>query len=380
MIPILFVLPWAGIATFLLIVVRRARQLPTVAVCDHDGAPKVSVIIPARNEAENIEACLGSLTKSSYPNFEIIVVNDRTEDRTAELARAVPPGNAKRLVVIDGVALPRGWLGKPWACQQGARSSSAQLLLFVDADTTHGESLLTRSVTELQNEGADLLNVIGYQVMGSFWERLVQPQIFMSVICRHPDLERSAGSSRWQDGIANGQFMLMKQESYVAIGGHESVRDRVLEDLALAQLVKRHGQTLIVRLAMDDLATRMHRSLTDLIKGWSRLMQVGSIQGQSLVPSFSLMTIGNLLLWVMPPVILMSILLGVDGEAFLIWSSVVCGLSILIHASFLKALRAPIYYALLYPLGSLIVVYIMVRSRVHAGDVEWKGRSYAVSK
>lgn len=106
MIPILFVLPWAGIAAFLLIVVRRARQLPTVAVCDHDRAPKVSVIIPARNEAENIEACLASLTKSSYPNFEIIVVNDRTEDRTAELARAVLRKNAKRLVVVDGVALP----------------------------------------------------------------------------------------------------------------------------------------------------------------------------------------------------------------------------------------------------------------------------------
>ena len=380
MIPILFVLPWAVTVVFLLIVVKRARLLPTGTVFDREGAPKVSVIIPARNEAENIEACLGSLTKSSYPNFEIIVVNDRSEDRTAELARAVPRGNAKRLVVIDGVALPRGWFGKPWACQQGARLSSAQLLLFVDADTTHGESLLSRSVTELQNEGADLLNVIGYQVMGSFWECLVQPQIFMSVVFRHPDLERSAGSTRWQDGIANGQFMLMKQESYRASGGHESVRDRVLEDLALAQLVKRHGQTLVIRLAMDDLATRMHRSLTDLIKGWSRLIQVGSIQGQSLVPSFSLMVIGNLLLWVMPPVILMSTLLGMGGEAFLIWSSVVCGLSVLIHASFLKALKAPTYYALLYPLGSLIVVHIMVRSRMHAGDVEWKGRSYAVSK
>ena len=375
---ILLVLPWAGIIAFLLLIVRPVRQLTNITSLDPERAPSVGVIIPARNEAENIEECLASLTKSRYPNFEIIVVDDRSEDGTAELARTVPAGNAKRLVVIDGEALPQGWLGKPWACQQGARVTSAELLLFADADTTHGENLLSRSITELQNKDADLLNVLGLQVMESFWEYLVQPQIFLAVVFRHPDLERSARSSQWQDGVANGQFMLMPRTSYEAIGGHESVRDRVLEDLALAQTVKRHGRTLVVRMAMDALRTRMYRSLTSMIAGWSRLIQMGAVQGQPLVASFGAVTVTTLCFWIVPPLMLISALAGFGGETLLIWSALVYGLSVGIHAAFLNFLGGPTYYAVFYPLGSFVVIYIMIRSKIRAGDVEWKGRRYKV--
>ena len=376
---ILLALPWAGIIAFLLLIVKPVRQLTNITSLDLERAPSVGVIIPARNESENIEECLASLTKSRYPNFEIIIVDDRSEDGTAELARTVPPGNAKRLVVIDGEALPEGWLGKPWACQQGARTTSAELLVFADADTMHGDRLLSRSITELQNEDADLLNVLGFQVMESFWERLVQPQIFLAVVFRHPDLERSARSSQWQDGVANGQFMLMPRTSYEAIGGHESVRDRVLEDLALAQTVKRHGRTFVIRMAMDDLTTRMYHSLGGLIAGWSRLIQMGSTQGQPLVSSFGVVTVATFCFWIVPPLMLLSALLGFGGETLLIWSALVCSLSVGIHAAFLHFLGAPAYYAVFYPLGSFVVLYIMIRSKVRASDVEWKGRRYTVS-
>ena len=375
---ILLVLPWAGIIAFLLLIAKPVRQLTNITSLDPERAPSVGVIIPARNEAENIEECLASLTKSRYPNFEIIVVDDRSEDGTAELARTVPAGNARRLVVIDGEALPQGWLGKPWACQQGARVTSAELLLFADADTTHGDNLLSRSITELQNKDADLLNVLGLQVMESFWEYLVQPQIFLAVVFRHPDLERSARSSQWQDGVANGQFMLMPRTSYEAIGGHESVRDRVLEDLALAQTVKRHGRTLVVRMAMDALRTRMHHSLTGMIAGWSRLIQMGAAQGQPLVASFGAVTVTTLCFWIVPPLMLISALAGFGGETLLIWSALVYGLSVGIHAVFLNFLGGPTYYAVFYPLGSFVVIYIMIRSKIRAGDVEWKGRRYKV--
>lgn len=376
---ILLALPWAGIIAFLLLIVKPVRQLTNITSLDLERAPSVGVIIPARNESENIEECLASLTKSRYPNFEIIVVDDCSEDGTAELARTVPPGNAKRLVVIDGEALPEGWLGKPWACQQGARATSAELLVFADADTTHGDRLLSRSITELQNEDADLLNVLGFQVMESFWECLVQPQIFLAVVFRHPDLERSARSSQWQDGVANGQFMLMPRTSYEAIGGHESVRDRVLEDLALAQTVKRHGRTFVIRMAMDDLTTQMYHSLGGLIAGWSRLIQMGSTQGQHLVSLFGVVAVATFCFWVVPPLMLLSALLGFGGETLLIWSALVCSLSVGIHAAFLHFLGAPAYYAVFYPLGSFVVLYIMIRSKVRASDVEWKGRRYTVS-
>ena len=379
MVSILLALPWVGIIAFLLLIVKPVRQLTTITSLDPARAPSVGVIIPARNEAENIENCLASLTKSRYPNFEIIVVDDRSVDGTAELARTIPPGNAKRLVVMEGEALPEGWLGKPWACQQGARATSADILVFADADTTHGDKLLSRSITELQNTDADLLNVLGSQVIESFWERLVQPQMFLLVLFRHPDLERSARSSQWEDGVANGQFMLMPHTSYEAIGGHESVRDRVLEDLALAQVVKRYGRTFVIRMAMDDLTTRMYQSLTGLIAGWSRLIQMGAAQGQPLVASFGVVTITTLCFWVAPPLMLMLALVGFGGETLLIWSALVSALSIGIHASFLNFLGAPAYYAVFYPLGSVVVIYIMIRSRMHSGDVEWKGRRYKVS-
>ena len=376
---ILLALPWAGIIAFLLLIVKPVKQLISITSFDPARAPSVGVIIPARNEAENIEECLASITKSRYPNFEVIVVDDCSEDGTAELARTIPPGNAKRLVVIDGKALPEGWLGKPWACQQGAGATSAKVLVFADADTMHGDTLLSRSIAELQNADTDLLNVLGLQVMESFWEHLVQPQIFLAVVFRHPDLDRSARSSRWQDGVANGQFMLMPRASYEAIGGHESVRNRVLEDLALAQTVKQNGRTFVIRMAMDDLITHMYRSFTGLVAGWSRLIRMGVAQGQPLVASFGVVTVTTLCFWLVPPLMLILALGGFGGETLLIWSALVYGLSVGIHAFFLNFLGAPVYYAVFYPLGSFMVIYIMIRSRIRAGDVEWKGRRYKVS-
>ena len=379
MIPILLALPWIGIIVFLLFFPRPAKNLPVAAVLDQKNAPSVSVIIPARNEAMNIEACLDSITKSSYPNFEIIVVNDRSEDETATLARSMPHGNAKSLIVIDGEELPEGWLGKPWACYQGARATSSQLLLFTDADTTHGNDLLSRSVSGIQEEEADLLNVIGFQLMESFWECLVQPQIFLMILFYFPNLEQSAQSNRWRDAVANGQFIMMQRASYEAIGGHESVRDRVIEDVALAQLVKKSGGILAIRLAMDDLTTRMYRSLSGLIAGWSRLFRMGAIQGQALLPSLKMVALVSVFLWIMPPIMLISALSGLGGMILLNWSLLVCGISIFIHVTFLYLLGGPVLYAVFYPLGSLMLVYIMILASVRVREVEWKGRKYEVS-
>ena len=146
MTPLLFTLPWLGVLAFLLFGTRVPRELPGADARAAADAPFVSVIVPARNEALNIEACVGSLTASRYPAFEVIVVDDESEDGTGRLARSLSPGNARRLHVIDGEELPPGWLGKPWACRQGAAAAAGELLLFTDADTVHGPELLGRAV------------------------------------------------------------------------------------------------------------------------------------------------------------------------------------------------------------------------------------------
>ena len=187
--PLLLALPWVGVLAFILFVARLPRELPPPG---RSGAakPLVSVIVPARNEAANIETCLRSLAASTYPAFEVIVVDDRSEDGTAQIVRSLGAGNALRLRLVEGAELPAGWLGKPWACRQGAAAAEGGLLLFTDADTRHGPDLLARAVAGLHEEEADLMTLVGKQLMESFWERLVQPQIFMLMVFRFPRFER----------------------------------------------------------------------------------------------------------------------------------------------------------------------------------------------
>lgn len=339
----------------------------------------MSVIVPARNEAVNIEACMRSVTSSRYPAFEVIVVDDRSEDGTADLARSLDAGSARRLRVLDGAELPPGWLGKPWACHQGARVAAGDLLLFTDADTRHDPELLARAVAGAHEEGADLLTVVGRQLMESFWERLVQPQIFMLMLFRFPRLEDTARNPRWRDAIANGQYLLFRRAAYDALGGHESVRDEVVEDLALAQRVKRAGLALRIRGAEAYLATRMYRSLGQIVSGWSKNIVLGGLQSvprwlRPLMPPVSLGV--GVALWIAPPLALVAALAGVGGTALLTWAATACAVSLLIWTFFTRQMGAPLAYGLLYPLGATVGAYIFTRSWARGRRVEWKGRTY----
>jgi chlorobactene glucosyltransferase len=379
MTPLLFALPWLGLLAFVLFVVREPTELPAAPSGDADVASLVSVIVPARDEAHNIEPCLASLTKSTYPAFEVVVVDDRSSDDTARLARSLEAGGARRLVVIDGEELPHGWLGKPWACWQGAQVAEGQLLLFTDADTVHGHDLLGRAVAGLAEERADLLTLMGSQLMETFWEKLVQPQIFLTMVCRFPRFESLVRSSRWREAIANGQFLLFRREVYESFGGHQAVRDEVAEDLALAQVVKRGGHALRIRGARADLATRMYRSLAHLVEGWSKNIVQGGLQTfppwlRPFVAPVSL-TFG-VGLWLVPPVALVLGAVGVIGPGWLAWSASVYGISVVLWGYFMGRMGAPVLYAPLYPLGALVGTYIFVLSWIRGRHVVWKGRSY----
>lgn len=381
-------LPWVALLLFVRYVVRFPRALPSDGRSDSSaGWPTVSVVVPARNEAHNIGRCLETLGRSDYPDFEIIVVDDRSEDATADVARAIGPGRASRLEILSGLPLPDGWLGKPWACQQGAAVAKGDVLLFTDADTTHAPDLLGRAIRGLQEEGAHLLTLVGTQIMDTFWERLVQPHVFLGMLFRFPDFERVAANDRWRDSIANGQFIMMPREAYERVGRHECVRDEVVEDLALAQHVKRAGMRLRVRSAEDALSTRMYRSLGELVAGWSKNLIIG---GQQSVPRWlrpsvaPLAVLGGLGLWVVPPVVLLWIAagwLGIVGEAssaWLAWSAISVASSVALFAKFSVRMGAPARYGLLYPLGASVTTFIFLRSWIQGRNVRWKGRSYRV--
>ena len=261
---LLLALPWVALFAFLVLRVRLPQDLKEAAPA---STPLVSVVVPARNEALNIGTCLRSLTAARYPAFEVVVVDDRSDDGTGDIARGVAPGGARRVRVVTGAPVPPGWLGKPWACAQGARVAEGEILLFTDADTIHEPELLGSAVAALEAEGADTLTVVGRQLMETFWERLVQPQVFLLMLVRFFDPAAAAAKGQWRNSIANGQFLMFRREAYAALGGHEAVRGEVIEDLALAQLLVRRGYRLAMRLAEGMLATRMYRSLGHLAEG-----------------------------------------------------------------------------------------------------------------
>ena len=375
-------LPWIGVVLFVALRVRLAPELPK-----HDelpgagvaGDPLVSVIVPARNEAHNIERLLRSVTAMEGVRFEVLVVDDRSGDGTGELARTAGPGRAERLEVVAGKPLPEGWMGKPWACRQGAERARGDLLLFTDADTVHGPHLLVRAVAELQAEQADALTVAGRQLMESFWERLVQPQIFMSMIFRYPDLSDPIPRHRWRSAIANGQYILFRREAYEALGGHEAVKDAVVEDLRLAQILVRDGWRFRIRRAEDALATRMYRSLGELVAGWSKNVVLGGLQTlprwlRPVTPPAMLLV--GVTLWLAPPVAFGLALIGVGPDGLLAWAAAVTAGSALFWAAVTARFGAPWPYGLLYPVGAAVGSYIVSRSWLGMDRVEWKGRRY----
>lgn len=398
---ILAALPWVASLLFVLFWTRFPRELPTSgrggdpsASGESRESPSVSVVVPARNEEHNIARCVSSLVASDYPDFEIVVVDDRSEDDTARVARGVPVGHARRVRVVEGEPLPDGWLGKPWACLQGARAASGDVLLFTDADTVHAPELLARAIRGLREEDADLLTLVGRQLMETFWERLLQPHVFLAMLFRFPDFERVAGNDRWRDAIANGQYIMMPATSYHRLGGHEAVKDQVVEDLALAQHVKRAGMRLRVRAAEDGLSTRMYRSLGELIEGWSKNLIIG---GQltfprwmrPLIPPVALTM--SVLMWLVPPAVLVGLAVAsaVGGDPFwggpagtppvlFVWATVAVAAGTIQFGYFTRRMGASPWYGLLYPVAAALTTYIFLRSWVRGRNVRWKGRDYRV--
>jgi chlorobactene glucosyltransferase len=390
--PLLLALPWILYGFYIVIRHRTPYKLPPApdggeraSNADADALPNVTVIVPARNEASNIVRCLTALAASDYPDFDVVVVDDRSEDDTAVLAGEVARGSSRSITVIEGKPLPEGWFGKPWACAQGAEAATGDLLLFTDADTIHDPRLLPRAVAAFRDDGADALSVVGRQIMGTFWERVIQPQIFFLLGSRFPNLRKLYGETlsdpaRWREAIANGQFILINRAVYEDLGGHRTVRGEVVEDLRFAQHIVRSGKRLALRDAMDVLATRMYRSLGELVEGWTKNLWTGSrqsvegtIQEALILPAG---VVALVVLWIVPPVTLALALAGVVGTDALLWAGITtfCGWAIWTAAAIF--FKAPWYYGFTFPLGAAMTVFLLVRSALKGSHIEWKGRRY----
>jgi chlorobactene glucosyltransferase len=372
-------LPWIVTPIVTAIRVHNSASLDDENADPPAQPPLVSVVIPARNEARNIERCLRSVLITTYPNLEVIVVDDHSTDDTGGLARTVATENP-RLRVIDNPSLPEGWFGKQWACQNGARAAKGEIICFADADTTHSSDLITRSVNAMFRREADLLSIAGRQELGGFWEKLVQPQMFGLLIIRYGGTESVTNSRRVHDKIANGQCLFVKKAIYDELGGHELVRSHVADDMMMAQRFFASGKKVALEKGMDQLSTRMYTSLSELIHGWGKNVFAGGRDsipmgrlGQAAFPF--LLLLAPMLVFV-PALVLIASVLTHLPHAVLLWSIVSSAALVAWWiAVYIQMEQSPIY-ALLTPIGALVMFYIFARAITRGRRVTWKDRDY----
>ncbi len=377
---ILACLPWVAGP---LLMLARARGSPSVddePAAAPPSPPLVSVIVPARNEAHNIERCVASILGSSWPSLELIVVDDRSEDGTRAIVRAIAERD-QRVRVVSGSPVPEGWFGKQWACAQGAREARGSTLIFTDADTAHASDLIPRTMHAMSARSLDFYTVGGFQQLGSFWERVIMPQVLYMLTTRFGGAGAVNRARRSRDKIANGQYLCFTRAAYDSLGGHEAVRGKAAEDLALAQLVHARGLRGELAMGPNQLSTRMYTSLAEVVNGWTK--NIVTAGADTLPPGLAPRLLLPLLLLVVPvmhlaPVATLIASAFVPLSAPVVMWARVCTVLLAAWWAFIyvRVFRLSPLYALALPLGALMVLYIVARATVRGRAVEWKGRRY----
>jgi chlorobactene glucosyltransferase len=339
-----------------------------------EDLPLLSIVVPARNEAHQIEDCVRSLLAQHYPHFEIIVVDDRSDDDTAAIAERLAREDS-RVRLIRGDELPRGWVGKPWALVQGRRAARGSWLLFTDADTIHEPLAAASAVRYALDTSVDFLSMFTDQVTVSLAERALLPTILLVIGCGVGPLDE-VNNPHTESALFNGQYLLARSEAYDVLGGHDAVRLEIAEDYELAKLVKGDGRFRAILARSNGLVrARMYRGLGELWEGFTKNLSLG-VRGQPGVAV--LVPICFLLLAPGSEIALAALLL-----AGLYFAAGACAVGILVSivtAEFaLRRMRFAKGSGLWLPIGLIGMVAIFANSlaKHKRGGVTWRGRTYS---
>jgi chlorobactene glucosyltransferase len=334
--------------------------------------PRFSVLVPARNEEENIGDCVSTLLSQNYPDFQVIALDDDSTDRTWEILQNLAREDT-RLKLLKGKPLPKDWLGKHWACHQLAQTADGELLLFVDADTTYQPDMLRLAAGAITAEKAALMCVLPRQKVVTWSELLGVPSIYFGIFCGIP-----LGLIRHQRNplflAVLGQCLLFRREVYTAVGGYAVVRQDVVDDIAITRKVIGMRFAFSLLDGNGQVSCRMYRSFRQTWMGLTK-STFASFNSDPVLLIFLQLVV--LLLLVEP---LIAFIMGlVQPFPFAITATAGMGisLSLLLFGMSYHRFQFPLYLVFLYPVNAIFMVVIAIASMVLTmqGKAKWKDRS-----
>ncbi len=331
--------------------------------------PRVSVIIPARNEERAIEQALQSVLKQDYANLEIIVLNDRSTDLTGVILERMAQSH-ETLRVINIKELPAKWLGKNHALFMGARQATGQLLLFTDADVMMKPDTISKAVNYLLTQKLDHLTCLPEQTTPSTALRIFIATFgFLFSLYARP--WRANSPNRWHIGI--GAFQLIRAEFYHRIGGHLPIALRPDDDMKLGKLIKQNGGQQEMVWGTGLMSVTWYHSIKELIAGLMKNAFAG-VNYSLLLVIFSTI---SLFLFNVFPVIAVFLFGGTSRWINLVTIAVIA----FIFVDNARFVGLPRWYALGFPFASLLFIYILWKSALKAifsGTIEWRGTRYSL--
>jgi len=334
--------------------------------------PRISVLIPARNEEDTIGPCVSSLLAQDYPDFQVIVLNDNSTDRTAAILSKLGRCD-NRLMIISGKPLPPDWLGKHWACHQLYQAADGELLMFTDADTVHTPDTLRCAAAALLEERADMLSILPRHNLCSLAEQLIMPVFALGAYANIP-LPARLRPGNTKVVSSSGKLMLFRRRSYESAGGFQSIRQSVLDDLQLAERISLLGMRYRVFDGTDNVSCRMYHNWTALHLGLTK--NVFPSYGYN-VPLFVFTWLWiNFVFW--GPVIELGVHKIPDYPPVLsLGLAAICVISCLVlFAFYYQRFKFPLYMVLLYPVSISLMTAIAFSSMflTLSGRATWKDR------
>ena len=342
--------------------------------------PKVSIILPARNEEEFLPKCLDTLIDQDYSNYEIIVIDDSSEDLTPKIISKYAKQNSK-IIPVSARPKPDGWMGKNWACMEGYQKATGELLLFTDADTKHAKNVISLAVSHLLTFNLDALTAMPKLVPLDFWTKITLPMISTFLHTRFSAVRVNDPSKK--TGYFFGSFFIITKKTYEEVGTHESVKQEIIEDGALGKKVKDSGHKMKMVRGDHLIQAVWARDKSTLWNGLKRLMIPLYLQSHGIAVGIFFAVL--FLLFMPFPILAYSSILAFEtlSNSMVFVSSLIA--SILIYTGAVievkKGLHLKLIHAFFAPLGSLVVVLGFLSGLLQAkknSSISWRGRNYSM--